>query len=272
MEHRGSMSTLLASLEDRALALIAADPSAPEIGGTENYAFDNCLDFAYKTVPRFDQLIRGKRVLDYGCGFGWQAVAMASRSGASQVLGLDIVTSHFEFGRALAEKHGCAGRVFFDNHVPKDFTPDIVVSLSAFEHFADPAADLRFMASVLPTGGVVILSFAEPWYSPNGSHINGFTRFPFTNIGFPWLNLFFSERAMLKLRSRYRSDPALRYQDISGGLNQMTLARFERIIRESGLIVDELRYHAVKRLPAVTRIPVVRELLTSAVSCLLRVP
>ncbi len=265
-------SSVFASLEDWALGLIAADPSAPEIGGTANYSLDNCLDFAHKTVPKFDELIRGKRVLDYGCGFGWQAVAMASRSGASQVLGLDIVTTHFDAGRVLAEKQGCADRVVFSNEVPKSFVPEIVVSLSAFEHFAQPAVDLRRMANFLPSGGVVILSFAEPWYSPNGSHINGYTRFPFTNLAFPWLNFFFSERAMLKLRSRYRSDPARRYEDISGGLNQMTLRKFEKVIGESGLIVDELRYHPVKGLPGVTTIPFVREALTAAVSCLLRVP
>ena len=263
---------MLASLEDWALGLIAADPSAPEIGGTANYSYENCLDFARKTVPGFDGLIRGKRVLDYGCGLGWQAVAMASQVGASQVLALDIVTSHFETGRALAEKHGCSDRVIFSNRVPETFVPEIVVSLSAFEHFGDPAAELRRMAGLLTSGGIVVLSFAEPWFSPNGSHINGFTRFPFTNVAFPWLNLLFSERAMLKLRLRYRSDRPRRYEEISGGLNRMTLAKFERIIGESGLIVEELRYHGVKRLPGVTKVPVVRELLTSAVSCLLRVP
>jgi 2-polyprenyl-3-methyl-5-hydroxy-6-metoxy-1,4-benzoquinol methylase len=62
--------SVLASLEDWTLGLIAADPAAPEIGGTANYSLTNCLDFARKTVPAFDDKIRGKRVLDYGCGFG----------------------------------------------------------------------------------------------------------------------------------------------------------------------------------------------------------
>jgi len=243
-----------------------------EIGGTANYSFDNCLNFARKTVPRFDERIRGKKVLDYGCGFGWQAVAMAKQSGAAQVLGLDIVPTHLEAGGALASQQGYADRVTFSSFVPDHFVPEVVVSLSAFEHFADPATDLRRMADLLPAGGNIILSFAEPWYSPNGSHINGFTRFPFSGVAFPWLNLFFSERALLKLRSRYRSDRATRYGEISGGLNQMTLAKFERIVGESGLLVEELRYYAVKGLPGVTRIPVVRELLTAAVSCVLRVP
>jgi hypothetical protein len=128
------------------------------------------------------------------------------------------------------------------------------------------------MAALLPSGGRIILAWAEPWYSPNGSHFNGYTRFPFTNIGFPWLNLFFSERALLKLRSRYRSDPATRYAEISGGLNCMTLAKFEGIIRSSGLQVESMKYHPVRRLPAVTtQFPVVRELMTSSVFCLLSV-
>ena len=127
------------------------------------------------------------------------------------------------------------------------------------------------MANLLPAGGLIIIAFAEPWYSPNGSHINAFTRFPFTNLPFPWLNLLFSERSLLKLRTRYRPDIALRYEDISGGLNRMTLTKFERIIAESGLIVEDLHYHGVKRLPGVTKIPVLRELLTASVACFLRV-
>lgn len=264
--------TLLASLEDWALNRIAADPSAPEVGGTAHYSLENCLNFARKTVPRFDERIRGKRVLDYGCGYGWQAIAMAAQCGASHVMALDIVTSHFEKGRALAQKYGCEDRITFGSEIPKSFVPDIVISLSAFEHFGEPTADLRRMAKTLPSGGQVIIAFAEPWYSPYGSHVNGFTRIPFTNVPVPWLNLVFSERGLLKLRSRYRPDKAFRYQDISGGLNQMTLAKFERVIKESGLKVEELRYHPIKGIPGLTSIPILRELLTSSVSCLLRVP
>jgi hypothetical protein len=49
----------------------------------------------------------------------------------------------------------------------------------------------------------------------------------------------------------------------------MTIARFERIIRNSGMRVDRISLFAVKGLPLVTRIPVVREFLTAAASCLL---
>ena len=93
------LKALATSLEDWTLNWLAADPSAPEIGGTANYSIENCLHFVRKTVPHFDERIRGKRVLDYGCGFGWQAIAMDTQCGASHVMALDIVPSHFETGR-----------------------------------------------------------------------------------------------------------------------------------------------------------------------------
>ena len=86
---------------------------------------------------------------------------MATQCGASHVMALDIVPSHFETGRELAEKFGCADRVTFGTQVPESFIPEIVVSISAFEHFADPAAELRRMSKLLPPGGLVVISFAE---------------------------------------------------------------------------------------------------------------
>ena len=50
----------------------------------------------------------------------------------------------------------------------------------------------------------------------------------------------------------------------------MTPAKFERIVRNSGLVLSELQYFGLKVLPLVIRGSVIRELLTSAVSCVLR--
>ena len=93
--------------------------------------------------------------------------------------------------------------------------------------------------------------------------MDGFTRVP-------WVNLLFPEQIVLRVRSRYRTDGALRYEDIEGGLNRMTVARFERLINESNMAVIDMRLFAVKGLPIVTSLPVFRELLTSAASCILQ--
>jgi SAM-dependent methyltransferase len=264
---------LLAGCEDAILGLIARRPDETDTGATERYTLSNCLDFARRTISHFPDRIRGKTVLDYGCGPGWQAVAMFGQCGARRVHGFDVVEHWIAHGRRLAAEQRCDGSVSFGTQVPPDLQPDVVLSLSAFEHFAEPAVELEKMASLVRPGGQILISWAEPWYSHSGSHFSGYTRLPLIRTPVPWLNLVFSERALLKLRARYRpEDPAARFADVSGGLNRMTVARFERILRDSDLSVRELNLFATRGLPGVTRVPVLRELLTSSASCVIDIP
>ena len=92
--------------------------------------------------------------------------------------------------------------------------------------------------------------------------MNGFTRVP-------WVNILFDEATVMRVRAQYYDDGATHYEEISGGLNRMTVARFERIIRNSGMRIDGLWLRPVRGLPFVTRVPLVKELLTSAASCVL---
>jgi SAM-dependent methyltransferase len=259
------------SMEERLLLSLAMPDRSREIGATANYTVDNCLDFARKTLPDFDRRVAGKTVLDYGCGHGWQAVAMRARCQADRVYGVDTDEDRLAFGTTLAQQCSCGDRVHFGGSVPPELEGrfDVVVSLSAFEHFADPAGELRAMRRQLRPGGQLLLAFAEPWLSHSGSHVGNFTRIPGTRRPIPWVNLVFSERALLTLRARFRSDRPSRLQDIEGGLNKMTLAKFERIIRASDLRITDLTYFATMGIPLVTRVPLVREFLTSAVSCVL---
>jgi SAM-dependent methyltransferase len=257
------------SLEERILLFFARDPKETEIGATANYSIENCLDFPLKTVPDLIERIHGRRVLDFGCGPGWQAVAL-KKLGASEVWGIDIVDRHLEHGRALAKSHGVF--VNFAGAVPERLLAsfDVVLSISAFEHFSEPEAMVRSMRTFVNSTGQIIITWAEPWYSHSGSHIGNFTRIPGTNAAIPWCNLLFSDKAMLTLRSRFRADHPDRIEDIEGGLNKMTVARFEAMMRESGMRVERLEAHPTLGLPFVSRVFVVRELLTSAATCILR--
>jgi SAM-dependent methyltransferase len=230
-------------------------------GSTARMTIDHALDFLELTVHDFPQRLRGKAVLDYGCGKGWQCCALAKLGIVSSITGVDIRL--FDSMAESARASGVEGQVQFVTHDQLDRQYDVVYSCSSFEHFADPEAVLRKMITLTRPGGEVIISFAEPWFSPAGSHMTGYT-------GLPWSNLIFSERALMRIRSRYRSDGATRYSEVEGGLNQMTVAKFERIMRSAPEVeISELRLFAVKKLPLVTSLPVVRELFTSAVSCTL---
>ena len=245
------------------LATFCRPLDAPDYrGGTENTNLDNALDFLLRTVPQFLTLVCGKKVLDYGCGLGWQATALAERNIASSVVGLDIRLT--DRARETARNYGVQDRVRFVNALPPDELFDVTYSCSSFEHFRQAEVLDRMLAATKP-GGQVVVSFAEPWFSPHGAHMDGITRLP-------WVNLLFPERAVLGIRSRYRADGALRYEECEGGLNRMTLLKFDRIISGCGAKIIYRRNFGVKGLPWVTHLPVIRELMTSSAACVLEKP
>ena len=131
------------------------------------------------------------------------------------------------------------------------------------EHFTDPAGMVELMRQAAKPDGVVVISFAEPWFGPRGSHFDAFSRLP-------WVNLLFSEQTVMRVRSHFRSDGAVRYEDIQGGLNRMSIAKFERIIRNSGMKCEFFRVYITKRIPPLHHIPVAREVFAAAAACILR--
>ena len=247
-------------LPERLLLAMCRPVEAPSLSvATVSYTLDNALEYATRRIPRFLERIQGKTVLDYGCGPGWQAVAMR-RAGARDVHGVDINDEWLSHGRDLAA--GLDGVTFDKTTGTEKY--DIVLSLGAMEHFREPGKELARMCSL--TREELLISFAEPWYSPYGTHLNGTTKLP-------WLNLWFSERTLLNVRNLYPdgSDGAKRFEDIRGGLNKMTVRRFEKLLDAApGMRVEHLILHSVKRVPLVTGVPVLRELMTGALTCILK--
>jgi 2-polyprenyl-3-methyl-5-hydroxy-6-metoxy-1,4-benzoquinol methylase len=248
-------------LPERLLLAFCRPTQAPPLPVTTySYTLDNALDFSRRMVPDFPERLRGKTVLDYGCGPGWQAIAM-SQAGAAHICAMDINEGWLKHGRDLAQSAGINGITF--SKQPDAPGYDAVISLCSMEHFPDPEGEMRRMASL--TRGELIITFSECWFSPHGTHLNGTTPLP-------WLNLMFSERTLMNVRNLYPdgSDGAKTFAEVRGGLNKMTVARFERIIHSvPGFRVKYYSLRGVKGFPAVTRIPVVRELMTSALTCIL---
>lgn len=221
---------------------------------------EGALKTLKKEFPDLDGLIRGKRVLDFGCGTGRQAVAMVEQHGA-KVCGLDIDERWLTKARNRADDHGLSSdQLQFTNTLEDENQFDVVISVNAMEHFANPGAVLDQMASALKPGGIILATFSPLWLSPFGHHMHFFCKLP-------WLHLIFSEKTVLKVRSMYRDDGAESYYD--AGLNKMTLKRFESLIADSELSMKRQHYRGVKGISTFTRIPLVRELLTNRVTCLL---
>jgi SAM-dependent methyltransferase len=219
--------------------------------------------------------VHGKSVLDVGCGLGETCVEAALR-GATRVVGLDIRQSVIDRARdilAQTQPRLLPHITFMctDGSLrelgAQDF--DVVLSKDSFEHYAEPERSLAAMAGFVKPGGVVAIGFSPLWRSPWGGHIDYMTRLP-------WAHLLFPEPVIMAERRRFRPEEhAARFEDVSGGLNKMTLARFLRIVGASGMQVSYLATNvssnpAVRILKAVSRIPALRELMTISVYTVLR--
>lgn len=209
--------------------------------------------------PAWEDELRGRTVIDFGCGQGRGSVEMAQH-GAGQVIGIDIRPDRLAMAEQLARDVGVQNRCEFVSRT--DAAADFAVSIDAFEHFDDPGGILRLVRDMLSPGGCFVVSFGPTWYHPYGGH--------FFSI-FPWSHLMFSERSQIRWRAEFKDDGATRFAEVQGGLNLMTIAWFERLVAESGLIIERLRLVPIRKLRWFHN-RWTREFTTALVECLLRKP
>ena len=180
--------------------------------------------------------IAGKTVIDFGCGEGDAAVELARR-GAQSVIGVDIREEVLQSARRKARAAGVDHICLFTQSTRE--RADIILSLDAFEHFAQPSAVLRSMEMLLKPAGEVVVSFGPTWLHPFGGHLFSV---------FPWAHLIFSEEAIIRWRSGFKTDGAMRFGEVAGGLNQITIRRFENTVRDSPFQFVSLETVPIRKL------------------------
>ena len=230
--------------------------------GRQRWHLDTALSLLSEVFPNFLESIVGKQVLDFGCGAGYQSVALAM-SKAKYVVGLDTNRRSLAKARHLAEERGVHG-VEFTEKLPDHLigTFDMVISQNSMEHFDRPAEILDEMVRALNEDGRILITFGPPWRAPYGAHTHFFTKAP-------WVNLLFSERTVMNVRAYFRNDGAVRYEEVEGGLNRMTVAKFEEMVLRSEMRVDYCKYDTVRGIDFLARLPLIRELFVNRISCVL---
>jgi SAM-dependent methyltransferase len=200
---------------------------------------------AYQNKSKLEQLfgqriweeVRGKVVVDFGCGEGREVVELAER-GARRVIGLETYPPWFANATDRVAAAGVADRcAIAERWTAADGRVDVIISLDSFEHYENPAAILATMRRMLKDDGVVLVSFGPPWFHPYGGHLFSV---------FPWAHLIFSEYAMVTWRTGLPGkEPKTSLLD--AGINRMTVARFQRLVEESPFEVRTFEAIPIRR-------------------------
>jgi SAM-dependent methyltransferase len=251
LQNEHQEGSLLTGLQYRILMKIA--PGLPDT---------ICTGSAYRNKSKLEILlgtdllerVRGKTVIDFGCGEGAEAIELAGR-GAARVIGIDIRETCLETARRNAACAGVADRCDFVRHTGE--RADYIVSIDSFEHFRNPAGILARMAKLLRPEGEVLAAFGPTWYHPLGGHLFSI---------FPWCHLLFSQDALIRWRSNFHPDGATRFTNTDGGLNRMTIRRFERLIAASPFEVALLELRPIRKLRRLHN-RLTREFTTAIVRC-----
>lgn len=129
--------------------------------------------------------VRGKKVLDYGCGTGYGTSLIGEY--CTQITGIDISLEAVSY----AESHFSSANLNYLQIKPAEIAPlpfpdgsfDVVLSFQVIEHVQDTSAYLREIDRVLAPGGRVVIatpdrsarlfSFQKPW---NIWHLREYTR------------------------------------------------------------------------------------------------
>jgi len=221
------------------------------------------LNLLRSEFPDFGNWIKGKTVVDFGCGLGFQTAALAN-AGAEMVLGLDVNEQYIDYANRYTRE--CAENkdkvLFTVDYKGQERKYDAVISQNAMEHYTKPDEVLESMKNLIHEKGSLMITFGPPWYAPYGSHMHFFCKLP-------WLNVLFPEEAVMRVRNNYRNDGAKRYEEVESGLNKMSLSRFENLCRSHKLCVVYKKYSCIKGLNFLATIPFLREFFVNRVTVVL---
>jgi SAM-dependent methyltransferase len=258
----------------------------------ENYIRDRVSN-----VDRYHALfskhvsLRSKTVLELGCSSGYILHSFLEKEPFTAI-GADISADVLAQGRA---QYG--DRIRFVQTTPTsipvdDDSVDVIYTVDTVEHLSNPEAIFRDVHRILKPGGTFLVHFG-PWYGACGAHLEDI-------IPFPWPQVFFSMDTLLKVAAhlydspdhtpacywidpatgRRRANPYLDRERWRTYLNDVTVQKFRRLVRALPFEQVSFRCHgfggttfkAARALSWLAQVPVLTEVFTSYVFCVLRKP
>ena len=255
--------------------------------GVKTYAewqFERGADTVKFFTSVYDEkeLFFEKKVLDMGCGAGGKSLYYASR-GALHVVGVDIVERYKAEAEALADKVGLRDKFTFvcasAYELPyPDASFDTIIMNDFMEHVDNPERALKEGVRLLTPGGRLLVNF-PPYYHPWGAHLSD-------AVYIPWAHMLFSEKSLIeaykyaveglpdgKERIEFRFSKREDGSEYISYINRMTLKRFKKILKESGIKPDYYREVPLRGfLKPLAVLPGIKEMFVKMAVCCLKKP
>ena len=197
-------------------------------------------------VPLLNSLgvnLKGKSVLDVGCGYGGVLAVLSEQFSLSEAVGIDVDAHMLQSGldRAPPGLRLETGDFFSMNAQKYDF----ILMRDVLEHIVDVEKALLKAASLLNPSGMIYVSFA-PFHSPFGGHQHNGAGF-FSNI--PWLQLLPERwfRELLSMRGNsYKTASGLQADMESVLRTRLSISGFETSLSKANLGVKYYAQHLIR--------------------------
>jgi SAM-dependent methyltransferase len=180
--------------------------------------------------PQLD--LRGKDILDLGCGYGGRTVRYAEL-GARSVSGNEVTERSCQEAHEFGEHKSVSLKIVL---APAEALPfegnsfDVILSYDVLEHVCNVEQSLRECLRILRPGASLYAIF-PPFYHPTGAHFEDWlSRMPWPNVFFPCRNLIDAGNGMLASRGDDFQPNPLRAGDKLWCLNGITISKTQKIL------------------------------------------
>lgn len=215
--------------------------------------------------------VRGRKVLDVGCGHGGLCFDVA-RAGAAIVVGIDIEPDRIAFAKEYARSREPNLRNLSFHAIAlgalRETDFDLVLSKDSFEHIDDIPGVLADMRERLKPGGRAYIGFSPLYNSYNGAHGR-------CGVKFPWGHLILGEQRIVDRLNRQGEQRIASVRDL--GLNMHSLAEHTAFLQNSGMRIVDMRVNVGNHplmgvFSTIGRVPFLREYFSHNLYCVLERP
>lgn len=222
---------------------------------------------------RFPELfnVRGKKVLDVGCGAKAALACYLSENGAI-VEGGDINDEIIKTAKIFAPKANIS--LFFAEALPfADKTFDIIYLWDILEHVKSPRAAIKEAKRVCKKDGLIFIEFSPYLAYPTGHHLYRLG-FPKGFLPFQFIPLAWTKKIVLSSNPKIRETPEIIFQQFIS-LNKLNIKKFKLLAQAENLKTKKEFYfislpNREIKINFISQIPFLRELLTMSYSCIFK--